>query len=232
VTGKVEAGRFEAQAVLKRAIVPLETGVHRVPVPAFASFDPKTERYSVETFDNLLLNVLPGEATAAALSQYGAAGAGPRQEVASLGEDILPIHTAHRLQPVPLTPLGCLESLLVGVPGLSWLGLAFAGRFSRSGRRRRQVATLRARLSRLPADPRERISEIEALYREILGLSLGLPAASVDEDRLREGLRDAPVEEALELYRRIARARYGGQPDPDLHAEVVRYLGKLLGRLS
>jgi hypothetical protein len=225
------SGGFRSRAVLRRALVPTAEGVISLPPIHLSWFDPAQAAYVEWELPAMELQVDPGEPGAApVVVDFGAEDSAPREAVATLGEDILPIHTDVQVRDRRFRPLHPLPLLLVLLPGLALvaqIGLDLRRRGGGLGQRKKAV---RARLAALPEARAERLAALEAIFREAAGLALGVPPSAVDAARLREGLPEPLSEQAAALYRALEGARYAGMPPGDLESELRALVDQLLGR--
>ncbi len=224
-------GGYRSRAVLRRALVPTAEGEVTLPPIRLTWFDPAQAAYVEWELPPTLLRVDPGEpGIEPVVADFGGDESAPREAVATLGEDILPIHTDVQVRDRRFRPLHPLPLLLVLLPGLALvtqLGLDLRLRGGGLAQRKRAV---RARLSQLPDGRAERLAALEQVLREAAGLALGLPPAAVDASRLRQGLDEPLGERSAALYRRLEAARYAGVQPGDLEPELAELVSLLLGR--
>jgi hypothetical protein len=224
-------GHFRSRAELKRALVPMVEGVLALPPITLSWFDPAQERYVEWVMPAMEIEVLPGEpGTAPAVVDFGQDQPAPHDAVATLGEDILPIHSDAALRDKRFSPTRPLPILLVLLPGLALvlqLGVDLRARGGRRSRRKRQVLAL---LEGLPQGRAERLAVLEQAFREAAGLALQGPPAAVDPERLEAGLPEPLAQQAAGLYRDLERARYAGLDVADLEITVRALVRQLLGR--
>jgi len=211
-------GDFVARGTFRRALVPESDGRLEVPPLSIVVFNPESERYERLETPKMVLGVMPGEGGARLSSYSGETGKGA---VDALAEDILPIHPRARLRSQVFEP-----TKAVGLGLFPWVGL-WAWWFFDALRRRRPSPqrALRAELAQVTSGD---LAALEQVFRDALGLVVGLGGAGVEarilEERLPESLRD----EALEIYRDIERARYGAAKLGDLDARVRNMVRRLL----
>jgi len=224
-------GSYRSRATLRRALVPTAQGSFELSPIALSWFDPAEARYVEWAMPTMILEVAPGEpGDAAVVANFATPQGDTQKAVATLGEDILPIHAdaqVHDRRFHPARPLPLLLLLLPGAALLSQLGRDLRRRGGRRGRRKKAV---RERLASLPQPRAERLAALELAFREAAGLALGLPPAAVSPERLVDGLPEPMAEQAAALYRRLEGARYAGIEPGDLEAAVIEQVGRLLGR--
>ncbi|MEL6342598.1 MAG: BatD family protein [Myxococcota bacterium] len=212
-TARVIEGRYRSSAVFRRALVPETVGDLVVPPIEVTAFDPLLEQYVTLRSAPLTLRVLPGEEDAGAVTSFSEGSA--QRPVEALGDDILPAPGAATVRDRSLR--GALPWLLAApsVPALALFGLW--------GWSLRPTPApgpgLRARLDALPDDPDERLSSLEAVFRDAAGLRLNRPSAGLTRDDLA-----ALGEDVVALYDALSRARYGGSPLSDLTAQVRAFV--------
>ncbi|MFH1470061.1 MAG: BatD family protein [Pseudomonadota bacterium] len=230
VEAGIVGGKYSATAVLRRAVVPTEEGHLELPPPVLTWFDPALGRYQAYQGPPLSIEVLPGEPGQQELTTFATPAAPAPQEVASLGEDILPAHTDTSVRDRRLRPLRPLPILALGLPGLALLWQIALDLRVRGGARSRRLAAVKARLASLPEPRAERLAALEGAFREAAGLALGLPPAGVEPARLRAGLPEPLAERAAALYGRLESARFAGADVGDLERAVRALVPELLGR--
>jgi len=230
VDAEIVGGAYRASAVLRRAIVPVQAGRLDLPPVTLSWFDPAMGEYQVFTGPPLSLEVLPGEPGQADVAAFSAPVAPMPREVASLAEDILPIHTEVSVRDGRLRPARPLPLLALGLPGLVLLWQFALDLRARGGARSRRLAAVKARLAALPEPRAERLAALEAAFREAAGLALRVPPAGVEPARLREGLPAPLGEQAAALYARLESARFAGADVGDLERSVREIVPKFLGR--
>jgi hypothetical protein len=232
VLAGVVGGAFRSRATLRRALVPTKEGTIQLPPVTLHWFDPAQERYVSWSLPIQELEVLPGEpGTAPAVVDFGGPQAEQQEPVASLGEDILPIHADVQATDARFRPTSPLPLALVLLPGLLLLVQLAQDLRMRGGSLGRRKRAVRARLDALPAGRSERLAALDAAFRDAAGLALGTPPAGVAPDRLREGLPEPLGEEAAALYRQLEGARFAGMDPGDLEPVVRAMVGRLLGRV-
>lgn len=192
-------GQYQAGAVFRRAVVPTREGELTLPPIELSVFDPDAERYVSLRTDPIRVTVLPGEEGAGEVTSYGAGDR--RRDVEAIGDDILPAPGDATIRD---RRLGAAVPWLLAapaVPALALVGLTVWARQPREDARDR----LRAQLAALPAEPKARLGALEAVFREAVGLRLGVSGRGVTRAQVATlGEEAAAIDEA------IARARYGG----------------------
>lgn len=219
VSAEVEGGVFHTRGLFKRAIVPESPGQLTLDPLELQVFDPSVGGYVTLRTPPLTLSVQPGEQASAVASFAGPGDA--RQDVAALGEDILPVHTRVSTSPTRLRP-----RLAVGVALAPWLvlgGLALTGYRARWTPREDPRKLLRARLDTVEATP----DALESVFREALSLALKRPAAGIDRAAL-EGLDGGLREEATAIYADLEASRYGAGASSGLRERVCACARRLM----
>lgn len=219
VSARLVDGRLQSVARFRRAIVPAREGLLELPPVVLSVFDPIAERYVQLQSEALRIEVGPGssgQVASFARPEDGAADA--REDIAALGEDILPVPGSARIRDRSLRaalPWALIPPLL---PALGLLAMAAEGLLKR--RQSDPRATLRASLRALPQEAGPRLAALEQTFREACGLRLGRPAPGLDPQAV------SPLgPEALAIYEDLSRARYGGfQPGGDLEARVRAFV--------
>jgi hypothetical protein len=211
-------GRYQSSAMFRRAIVPAREGRVTIPPIEIVSFDPDLEQYVTLRTESLALQVTPGEAGVGEVTSFS--GGDGRREVEELGDDILPAPGAARVRDRRLAAV--LPWLLAApaVPTMALLGLALWARRPRADRR----AELRRALGSLPVDSAERLKALESLFREVVGLRLGIAGPAVTGAQI-----EALGEAAVAIDEALSRARYGGAAAvAGLEEQVRAFIGEEL----
>jgi hypothetical protein len=204
------AGALASTAVFKRAVVPQTGGTLTLPPIRISYFNPDQGAYLWAETAPLPI-VVNGAAPAASVASF--AGSAP-QDVASVGEDILPVRTDVAVgRPIP----GAWGALFA-LPGLAWLASQGLG----TVRPRARARARRFDFADLPTDPEGRLAGLERIFRERVGARLGVaPDALHREDLARLG---AGADAAERVYGALERLRYGGAreslPEAELRALV------------
>ncbi len=202
---RLVAGRVEASARYKRAVVPERPGPMEIPPVELSWFDPASGQYRVARTAAIRLDVT-GDAAAVNVASFS----GPQKdEVSALGDDILPVRTSGAIAaPWP----GHLAWLLC-VPG----ALVLAAQGARRLRLRpKVVAGRRFDFPDLPRDPEGRLAGLDRIFRERVAGRLG-----VAPDALRREEVAGLGAEAEQVFRDLERLRYSGA-DGDLPEDAVR----------
>ena len=222
VTAALQDGRLQSVATFRRAIVPTREGSVTVAPVLLSVFDPQAERYVTLETPPVRLRVTPGQAPDGQVRYFGdptqAEAPDARQEVAALGEDILPVPGDARVRD---RSLAAALPWALGLPVLPALGLLALGIEGLLRRRRPDPrAALRSRARALPAQPGPRLAALEDCFREACALRLSRPAPGLDRAAVASLGPDAAT-----LYDDLSRARYGGfEPGGDLEARVLAYV--------
>ncbi len=225
-------GRYRSRATLRRALVPTEEGIQTLPPFELAWFDPALEDYVRWELPAMSLEVLPGEAGGApVVSDFGQPETAAQDAVATLGEDILPIHADADVGDRRFHPASPLPLLLVLLPGAALLVQLGSDLRQRGGQRGQRKKAVRRRLTQLPEDRAARLAALELAFREAAGLALGQPPAAVNPQRLVDGLPEPLGERAAALYRQLEGARFAGLQPGDLEPELTALVDQLLGRV-
>lgn len=192
-------GRYQSSMIWRRAVVPAAEGTLVVPPMTVSVFDPDAEAYVQLRTDPVRIEVLPGEVGAGEVTSFSQ-GSG-RQDVEVLGDDILPAPGNARIRDMRLS---AALPVLVAPPALALLGLlaSLLWRARPSPKLRTQLVQ---RLASLPSEPQERLSALEAVFRDAVGVRLGMPAPAVTREHIQ-----TLGEEAVALDEALSRARYGG----------------------
>jgi hypothetical protein len=214
---KLLDGRFRSKLTVRRAVVPEEEGTLTVPPVSFVTYDPAAGQYLTVASEPLVVTVLPGEEGGGVITSFAGEPGDRRQDVVSLGEDVLPVAGGRSVGDRTLVGSVPVLAGLVGLPAVVWCLLA--GAVWWRGREPDPVAVLRRRLASLPQDPQTRLGELETVFREAVALKLGVAAPGLDADAVAS-LGDGPAE----LYRDLDRARYGGGQVDDLESRVRAFL--------
>lgn len=196
-------GKIVAEAVFKRAIVPQAPGPLVIPATSFTSFDPETGAWKEVVAAPITLDVT-GEAASVTLNSYGEA---PPPQVDAIGEDILPMRTEARLA---RAWTGAMSWVML-LPGAGLLAAgALPGLRARLADRSRRSAPAEERpdFSRLPADPEQRLAELDRILRAAIARRLGCTAEAVHKEQL-PALGELAAE-AEAIYRAMEAARYRG----------------------
>lgn len=224
-------GKYRSRGTLRRALVPTAEGSFDVPPIVLSWFDPALASYQTWALPPMQLDVLPGEPGAApVVADFGGDQPANQEAVATLGEDILPIHADAQVRDHRFSPTRPLPLLLLLLPGAALLLQLGQDLRWRGGERSQSKRAVRARLAALPVDRTERLAVLEQAFREAAGLALELPAAGVDAERLVAGLPEPLGDQAAALYYRLEAARYAGVDPGDLEQAVTEQVGTLLGR--
>lgn len=217
IVGKVTDGRFRSRAMVRRAIVPEVEGEIIIPGIRVPTFDPERGEYVAVQTDPMKIVVLPGEEGAGVVSSFAATGTDRRQQVQSLGEDILPVVADSGIRNRTVkAALPVLVSIPV-LPGIVWMILGLVG-WSR-GRTVDERAQLRTRLSTLPNGTAERLQALESIFRDAAGLRLGVPAPALERAMVAD-----LGEDVSRLYSDLEHVRYGGGDAEDLEVRVRRFV--------
>jgi len=212
VETELRDGGFWSRVTFRQAIVPEAEGPLVLPELVLQVFDPVQGVYTALVVPEERLEVTPGDPSASALQTFTEGRADRRAEVDELGEDILPIHAD-----AGGTDLPSGWFLLGGIPGL----VALAARLRPQAKREDPRVALQKRLTEELT-----LAEAEALFRELLALRLGTPAAGLEREHL-EALPETIRGDATALYKDLEAARYGGADDTDLIARVRAIGGAL-----
>jgi hypothetical protein len=227
IRAEVRGGRYESVGTWRRAIVPESTGLFQVPPVVIQVFDPLEGTYVTLRSAPLRLQVLSGENTEISVIDAGSTGGDQRRKIARVGEDILPIHPNAQLRSQVFNPAHPMLLAVMGVPFLVLLGVVAREQFQRLRPRHDPAAALRRRAA-LVENRALGVGELEVLFREALGLALGLPAAGVERASAESGLTGPLKDSVLSLYRDLDRARYGGGDHQGLQARVLVAVAALL----
>ncbi|MSP55293.1 MAG: hypothetical protein EXR69_06790 [Myxococcales bacterium] len=204
----IKEGKLHAVASFKRAIVAEKPGRLVVPAVIVPVFDPVVGRYVGLATEPLVFDVVGAEASPQ-VSSF-ASGAAPIAPTTALDE-LLPIRPAPSLSP----PWPGSWAVALLMPG--GFALAMQGVRGMLARRRARAESRPQRLGfgDLSADPHERLSGLEQIFREAVAPRLGINSAAVHgEDLVRLGDLAA---EAQSVYRLIERARYAEGDKSALH---------------
>lgn len=187
------------EKTMKWALVPEKEGRTEIPPLSLTFYDTGTETYRTLKTPPRELSVLPGERGTEGLKEAEEKDrvSGPdKEEVAQIGRDILPVHTAIKdfLKPAQLRPQGWAFWALLLIPCLVYLG-AFG--FQRL-RRKASVTRSESKARRAARDFRKRCrhkdlssSDLLLFIRDYMndrfGLSLGALTPDEAMDILRAG---------------------------------------------
>lgn len=234
----IDGGRFHSRVVARRAIVPTRPGRLEIPALSLSWYDPHARTWVRRTTESRSIEILPGEEGAVEVDAFGGEEEDRKDRVASLGEDILPIHAPDRIGDRVYEPLAPLPWILVGIPGLLLLGSWGAGLTRRRSSRQQRIRDLRRDLGALASTGddgvplSERLAAYERLFREAASLRTGVSPSAVDREVLRSHLPDAQAERAAELLGRLERVRFGGLgADDALEGELRALLEQWAGRI-
>lgn len=218
VSARLVDGRMASSARFRRAIVPSREGLLELPPVRISAFDPVAERYVELQTEPIRIEVGPGTQGQVASFARPEASTDAREDVAALGEDILPVPGKARIGDHSLAATLPWALAAPVLPALGLLALAADGL-----RQRRRVdprATLKASLRALPEAAEPRLAALEQAFRQACALRL---------NRLAPGLDAAAVAglgpEATAIYEDLNRARYGGfQPGGGLEDRVRAFV--------
>jgi hypothetical protein len=216
VTVRLQDGRYIAHMTQKRAIVPEREGALTLPPVSLSVFDPDREAYVRLRSDPVEITVRPGDA-GGEVASFGGDTPDQRQDVAALGDDILPAPGEARVRDRSLAAAWPLALGMGVLPLAAFAGLRLQGRVR--ARPRDPKATLRARLGSLPSNPTDRLAALELLFREAAGLRLGAAAPGIDKAQVATLGPDA-----ARLYADLDAARYGGASVADLEPRVRAFV--------
>ncbi|MCB9746614.1 MAG: BatD family protein [Alphaproteobacteria bacterium] len=219
---RVEGGEFTAEGIWRRAIVPEREGTLELDAVEIQVFDPQVGEYVTLRSPPIRLEVVEGE-RGDGVSSFTDRGLDGRQDVATLADDILPIHPRVSARSQLFDPRG---AAIVG--GAPWaLLLALLLKDALAGRQRKEDPR-RALLRRVDAAGQADLGTLEALLRDALSLHLGRPAAGLDRDAVAEGLQGDARDAALALYDDLSAARYGGGVGEGLRVRVLQFARALI----
>ena len=215
-TVRLQGGRYVARMTQKRAVVPEREGTLTLPPVSLSVFDPEREAYVRLRSDPVELTVLPGDA-GGEVASFGGDAPDPRQDVAALGDDILPAPGDVAVRDRSLAAVWPIAMGMAALPLLAFAGL----RVQRQTQSRPEdpKAALRARLGSLPSNPTDRLAALELLFREAAGIRLGAPAPGIDKAHVATLGPDA-----ARLYADLDAARYGGLSVADLEPRVRAFV--------
>jgi hypothetical protein len=219
VKAALEADGYRAVARFRRAVVPDRAGSLTLPGLSLSVFDPDAGAYTRLESPPLTVDVRPGETGGAQVQRFGAAAEVPEgAPVEALADDILPapvqVRVGDRRAAVPRLAAVALSGLGLAAA----VGLTLARR-PRSHRVEDPRAALRARLAALPGDPDDRLSALDALFRDAAALRIGCAPGAVTR-----GTIGALGPDALALFTRLEGARFAGLRAADIESAVQAFV--------
>jgi hypothetical protein len=203
--------------------VPEKEGRTEISPLALTFFDTGTRTYRTLRSPAHELSVLPGEGTTdeAGKDEEKGGGRGPeKEEVAQIGRDILPIHTAMKdfLKPTRLRPRGWAFHAVLFVPCLLYLGAFALQRLRRQGfasrtesKAKRAARDFRKKCRREGLSSNDLTLFIRDYVNDRFGLSLG--AVTPDEAAKifkTAGATEKSMEKMRELLQELEDAVYTG----------------------
>lgn len=226
------------------ALVPTRAGTFNLGPLSLTYFDPHTGAYAGTEPVTLTVDVQAG-AEGEDLHAVGAVSAAPqKQDVALLGDDLLPVYRrpdALRLARPPLW-LRASALALLALPPFTWLALLLVDRGrsvdAAGARRRRAKARARKQLRALGRSTEAQLvpSRASRLVRDFIGDKLGVAGASLTPSEVAATLREAQVDAGVvdrteRLLSELDAMQYASSAPVDAHA-LARKVGNLLHHLE
>jgi len=244
-------GKIGGTLTVKKALVPLAAGNIRIPPVVLHYFDPDEGTYKQMATEPLQLTVAPAAAEQTAVVAAPRPAASVKQDIAVLGRDIMPIHTApealrrpaFRLRAMSAAILFCLPIALFAVLLLARRLRAASPDDARATRARKAFDAFKTELRALKPNPRQDASQFyqraSKTFRDFIGDKLGIPGAAMTARELHSVLREAGADdtvaaEASRLLESFDTAIFGSvSHDPaamkQAYASLER-MGRLLDR--
>jgi len=211
------------EKTMKWALVPEKEGRMEIPSLVLTFFDTDTRTYRTLKTPFHELSVLPGEGTtdkAEGDGETGMVSGTEKEEVAQIGRDILPVHTAMKdfLKPNRLRPQGWAFWALLLIPCLVYLGAFGLQRL----RRQAFVARTESRAKRAAKDFRKKCrredlssSDLILFIRDYINDRFGLSLGALTPDEAAEiletgGATEDSVEKMREVLQKLEDAVYTG----------------------
>ncbi len=214
VIARVEAGRYEAVAAIRRVLVPTVVGTLQPPPMQVHTFDPGTGRYVAHAIELPPIEVTPGREGDGTVQSFGGDvdNAAPAETIEVDFRDIARWGMA---QAWPLDRVFAVLGGLLAIPGFGVLFFEAGAAVRRRVVARRAAAPAQVKaasswLDPLPSDPQARLVALDAALKaatEIHG----------DSDRTRA------------LKSRVGRARFAGDLRDDAHlvADVREWIAAM-----
>lgn len=220
IVSVLKNGEYYSKAIFRRALVPVKEGELNLPPIEISWFSPIEHRFVTDSIPAMVLKALPGETTSELQSFATSAN---RKEVASLGEDILPIHSQYSgdqsfdpVNPIPIT--------FVLLPSF---GLLYQSVRNRTPNKRKlERDKLLKNLENLPQNSAERLSTVDSILRNALAIHLGCPVGAVKQ---KLGSMEPEIGEILESLDNIRFA--GEKADSTLETKAAEKARTILRRL-
>lgn len=211
------------EKTMKWALVPEKEGRMEIPPLVLTFFDTDTRTYRTLKTPPHELWVLPGEGTtdkAEEDEEKGMVSGTEKEEVAQIGRDILPVHTAMKdfLKPTRLRPQGWAFRAMLLIPCLVYLGAfglqrlrrqAFGSRTESKAKRAAKDFRKKCRLEDLSS------SDLILFIRDYINDRFGLSVGALTPDEAAEiletgGATDDSLEKMREVMQKLEDAVYTG----------------------
>lgn len=232
-TARVQDGRYVAQGVWRRVVVPTEPGVLQLPPLTVITFSPSRGEYVTHEVEVGALEVTGGRETSTSVESF-AGEAGQQADPVEVELDFRSIYTRGPSRVIRIDGALPWLSALASLPGLVVVLGVFGDRARewRAARRRRLEKPVTAGdvLRSLPDAPSDRLAALEAALRLALADRAGVPVEGLDRRAALDALPQPLRDRAVALAAALDRARFASEAPDDvagLRSEVVQLVAEI-----